>query len=84
MNKELPPELDALRPGQDFDAVLIGASAGAAHALLALVPQLRSLEMAYIVVTHPAAGTDSDLPRLFGTLTPLPVKLAEDREVVLP
>jgi two-component system chemotaxis response regulator CheB len=84
VNKELPPELDALRPGQDFDAVLIGASAGAAHALHALVPQLRSLEMAYIVVTHPAAGTDSDLPQVYGTLTPLPVKLAEDREAVLP
>lgn len=84
VNNELPPELDALRPGQDFDAVLIGASAGAAQALRSLVPQLRSREMAYVVVMHLAAGTDTDLPGVYGPLTPLPVKLAEDKEAVLP
>ncbi|MEP7311403.1 MAG: chemotaxis protein CheB [Pseudomonadota bacterium] len=84
VNKELAPDLSALRPGQDFDAVLIGASAGAAHALQGLMPQLRSREMAYIVVTHPASGSDSDLPQRFSALTPLPVKLAEEREAVLP
>ena len=77
-------DVDLLRPGRDFDAVVIGASAGAHEALQALIPHLRCRTTAFVIVVHQAAeSAEHDLAPLRG-LCPLPVKLAEDAEAVIP
>jgi two-component system chemotaxis response regulator CheB len=77
-------DVDLLRPGRDFDAVLIGASAGAQEALQALIPHLRCRTTAFIIAVHqPADAAERQVAQLQAPC-PLPVKLAEDGEAVKP
>jgi two-component system chemotaxis response regulator CheB len=77
-------DIDLLRPGRDFDAVLIGASAGALEAVQTLLPSLRCRTTAYILVMHlPAASVDEHVVQLRARC-PLPLKLAQDGEAVRP
>jgi two-component system chemotaxis response regulator CheB len=81
---EASDDIDLLRPGRDFQAVVIGASAGAFETLQALLPHLRCRTTAFIIVVHLPAAAANDCVTQFNPLTPLPVKLAEDGEVVKP
>ena len=77
-------DIDLLRPGQDIDAVVIGASAGALEALQVLIPHLRCTTTTFVIVVHlPADGGDRFVAQ-FRHLSALPLKLAEDGEAVRP
>jgi two-component system chemotaxis response regulator CheB len=77
-------DIELLRPGQDFDAVVIGASAGALEALQMLLPHLRCRSMAFVIAVHLPVGTDHGLIVQLQGLTPLRLKLAEDAEDIEP
>lgn len=77
-------DVDLLRPGRDFDAVVIGASAGAQEALQALIPHLRCRTTAFIIAVHqPADAAEREIAQLRAPC-PLPVKFAENGEAVKP
>lgn len=84
MTTDATEDIDLLRPGRDFEAVVIGASAGALETLQALVPHLRCRATAFVIVVQQPAAASADLPLRFAGLTPLPLKLAEDGETVQP
>ena len=72
-------------PDDRFLVVGIGASAGGVEALqsfFAAVPP--DPRMAFIVVTHLGAGTESALPQILARATPLPVVAAQDGVSVEP
>jgi two-component system, chemotaxis family, protein-glutamate methylesterase/glutaminase len=77
-------DVDLLRPGRDFDAVVVGASAGALEALQALMPHLRCHSTAFIIVLHQSAeSAEPEFVRL-RALCHLPLRLAVDGEPVKP
>lgn len=70
--------LASLRPGRDFDALVIGGSAGAFSALRAILPALASRELVAIVVLH-QSPQGSDLADLFAGLAGMPCITVEDK-----
>lgn len=67
------------------DAVVIGASAGAVDALLAILPALPStFSVPVIIVVHVPASRPSLLVELFTPKCALPVREAEDKLAVAP
>ncbi|NML35620.1 chemotaxis protein CheB [Chitinophaga sp. G-6-1-13] len=65
--------------------VLIGGSAGGLQAILTLLPGLSvRLDAAVIIVLHRQNSTDSVLAELLAVKTSLPVREAEEKEVLLP
>ncbi len=68
-----------------IEAVVIGASAGAVQALLEILPALPdAYPLPILIVVHVPPDRASALPDLFAARCRLPVKEAEDKEVVLP
>lgn len=66
-------------------AVAIGASAGAIHALLHILPALPDdFALPVLVVVHVPPGRRSELTALFGAKCRLPVVEGEDKEPVAP
>lgn len=75
--------LTALRPGQDFDVLIVGGSAGAFSALRAILPVLRHPQLVAIVVLHQAPN-GGDLAELFDGVAGLPCVTVEDKLVAAP
>jgi two-component system chemotaxis response regulator CheB len=74
-----------LLPQRNFEAVVIGASAGGVEALTVLLPALRGATRASIfVVLHLPRTRPSLLVDVFGARCALPVREAEDKEPVEP
>ncbi|MEE4452743.1 chemotaxis protein CheB [Novosphingobium resinovorum] len=66
-------------------AVAIGASAGAIHALLRILPALPSgFTLPVLVVVHIPPGRRSELAALFAGKCRVPVREAEDKEPIVP
>jgi two-component system, chemotaxis family, protein-glutamate methylesterase/glutaminase len=66
-----------------FDLIVVGGSAGALDALLAIVPSLPAgFPVPVAVVLHVPPGEPSLLPQVLGPKCALPVKEAEDKEPV--
>ncbi len=84
MRDEVSDDIDLLRPGRDFDAVVIGASAGALETLQALVPHLRCHSTAFILVVHLSAAASAEYPAQFTGLAHLPLRMARHGETVQP
>ncbi|MFC0203972.1 chemotaxis protein CheB [Novosphingobium soli] len=69
----------------DPAAVAIGASAGAIHALLEILPALpEDYGLPVLIVVHVPPGRRNELARLFSAKCQLPVHEAEDKEPILP
>lgn len=70
--------LAALIPGRDFDALVIGGSAGAFSALQIILPALDCPSLVAVVVLHqsPQGG---DLAELFAGLAAMPCVTVEDK-----
>lgn len=67
------------------DVVVVGASAGGLAALIELVRGLpRDLAAAVFVVVHTSPDNPTIMPQILQRLGTLPVKLAEDREAIVP
>ncbi|NLR65499.1 chemotaxis protein CheB [Chitinophaga varians] len=65
--------------------VLIGGSAGGLQAILTLLPGLSArLNAAVIIVLHRQSSSDSVLAELLAVKTSLPVREAEEKELLLP
>ena len=70
---------------QVIEAVVIGASAGGVHALLALLTDLpRSFGLPIIVVLHLPEDRDSQLAEIFQYRLPIAVRQAGDKESIAP
>lgn len=70
---------------QAIEAVVIGASAGGVHALLALLADLpRSFRLPVIVVLHLPEDRDSQLAEIFQYRLPIAVRQAADKESIAP
>ena len=67
-----------LRPGRDFDVLVIGGSAGAFAVLRAILPSLRAPELQTIVVLHQSPN-GADLATLFDGVAGLPCVTVEDK-----
>jgi two-component system chemotaxis response regulator CheB len=68
-----------------FEAVVIAASTGGPQALATLLPGLPAdLPVPVLIAQHIADGFAGDMAQWLDTLTPLPVCLARDREIVAP
>ena len=68
-----------------IEAVVIGASAGGVHALLALLTDLpRSFGLPIIVVLHLPEDRDSQLAEIFQYRLPIAVRQAGDKESIAP
>ena len=68
-----------------IEAVVIGASAGGVHALLALLTDLpRSFGLPVIVVLHLPEDRDSQLAEIFQYRLPIAVRQAADKESIAP
>lgn len=71
--------------GRPFQAVAIGASAGAVQALLAILPALPAgYPVPVLIVVHVPPDRGNALVSLFAGHCALPVKEAEDKEKALP
>jgi len=72
-------------PGDRFLVVGIGASAGGVEALQAFFePMPADPGMAFIVVTHIAAGQESALPEILARSTLLPIEPIQDGAAIKP
>lgn len=70
---------------QLIEAVVIGASAGGVHALMALLADLpRSFRLPLIAVIHLPEGRDSQLAEIFQYRLPIAVREAADKESIAP
>ena len=70
---------------QAIEAIVIGASAGGVHALLALLTDLpRSFGLPVIVVLHLPEDRDSQLAEIFQYRLPIAVRQAADKESIAP
>lgn len=68
-----------------IEAVVIGASAGGVHALLALLSDLPgSFRLPLIVVLHLPEGRNSQLAEIFRPRLPIAVREAADKESIAP
>ncbi|MET0288304.1 MAG: chemotaxis protein CheB [Pseudoxanthomonas sp.] len=76
---------DATAPFRDFDAVVIGASAGGVHALQVLLSSLdASLPVPVLIVLHVPRDRPSRLASLLDGLCALPVTEAIDKQPLRP
>ena len=70
---------------QRIEAVVMGASAGGLHALLAVLKDLPAgFRLPVIVVLHLPEGRDSQLAEIFQYRLPIPVREAADKEAIAP
>ena len=70
---------------ENFDAVLIGGSAGALEVLHDVLPGLSArLAATVVVLVHQPPDADGVLAEVLAGFTALPVKTAEDKEVLQP
>jgi len=70
---------------RDIDAVAIGASAGGVEVLSVLLSSLpASCRASFFIVMHIPRERPSRLPEVFGARCVLPVREAEDKELVQP
>jgi two-component system, chemotaxis family, protein-glutamate methylesterase/glutaminase len=84
----MTPAADALRAslrGRRFEAVVIGGSAGAVDALVALLPALPAgFALPVFCILHLPGGRESRLAELFDERLPMPVREAADKEEIVP
>jgi two-component system chemotaxis response regulator CheB len=70
-----------LRTPEAFHIIVVGASAGAVEALLAILPKLPAdYPLPLALVVHVPPGRESLLPELLGSRCAIQVKEAEDKE----
>ncbi len=68
-----------------FQAVVIGASAGAVEALLQILPELpKDYPLALLIVVHLPPDTESSLASLLASRCRIEIKEAEDKEPIRP
>lgn len=71
--------------GTAYDAIVVGGSSGAVEALTALLPALpATLRAAMVVVLHLPRDRPSLLADIFRKRCPLPLKEAQDKDVLEP
>lgn len=76
--------MEQLLQGREFDAVVIGASAGGVNALLHILPGLPAgYRLALIVVLHVMPGRQSQLAEVFQQRLALRVREAGDKDEVV-
>jgi len=84
----MTPSADALRAslrGRRFEAIVIGGSAGAVDALVALLPALPAgFALPVFCILHLPGGRESRLAELFDERLPMPVREAADKEEIVP
>ncbi|UQA62744.1 chemotaxis protein CheB [Polyangium aurulentum] len=69
--------------GQSYDIIVVGGSAGALDALVAMVPHLPgSLRAAIVVVVHMGSTAESNLATILARNGPLPASHANDGEAI--
>jgi len=79
------PSLDMALQGRQFEAVVIGASAGGVNALMQVLPALpRGYRLPIVVVLHVRSGRQNQLVDVFQQRVQLPVREAGDKEDVIP
>lgn len=80
----MPHQADHLRVNQSLYVVAIGASAGGLEAMLTMFPHLvATRRIVYLIAQHMASDGHSDLlVRLLNRVSPLPVVLAEDGDML--
>ena len=79
------PSLDMALQGRQFEAVVIGASAGGVNALMQVLPALpRGYRLPIVVVLHVRSGRQNQLVEVFQQRVQLPVREAGDKEDVIP
>ncbi|WP_426340372.1 chemotaxis protein CheB [Pseudoduganella sp. S-14] len=79
------PSLDVALQGRQFEAVVIGASAGGVNALMQVLPALpRGYRLPIVVVLHVRSGRQNQLVDVFQQRVQLPVREAGDKEDVIP
>jgi two-component system chemotaxis response regulator CheB len=68
-----------------IETVVIGGSAGSLEVLFKLLPLLKaSLSVSILIVLHRRSSGDSSLSELLNSKTVLPLREAEDKDVILP
>ena len=70
--------LTGLLPGRDFDALVIGGSAGAFTALRVILPALACPQLVAVVVLH-QSPQGNDLGEIFAGVSALPCVTVEDK-----
>lgn len=74
-----------MHTGTAYDAIVVGGSSGAVEALTALLPALpASLQAALVIVLHLPRDRPSLLADIFRKRCPLPLKEAQDKELLVP
>jgi two-component system, chemotaxis family, protein-glutamate methylesterase/glutaminase len=82
---ETVPSLEMAVQGRQFEAVVIGASAGGVNALMQVLPALpRGYRLPIVVVIHVRSGRQNQLVEVFQQRVQLPVREAGDKEDVIP
>lgn len=82
---EVPATLAALLQGRQFEAAVIGASAGGVAALLEVLPGLPpEVPVPVVVVVHMLRGRASQLAELFASRLAVPVREVADKDEVAP
>jgi two-component system chemotaxis response regulator CheB len=72
-----------LRPGRDFDVLVVGGSAGAFAALRTILPSLASPQLVAVIVLHQAPH-GGDLAASFRDVAALPCLTTEDKTPATP
>ncbi len=68
---------------KEYEAIVIGVSAGGLAALTAILPKLSGqLDLPILIVQHVSPGSDDFLATHFNKICPLSVKEAEDNEPI--
>jgi two-component system, chemotaxis family, protein-glutamate methylesterase/glutaminase len=81
----LEAHLAQLLQGRQFEAAVIGASAGAVAALMEILPGLPpGVPVPAVVVVHMLRGRSSQLAELFASRLAVPVREAADKDDVAP
>ena len=82
---ETVASLEMAVQGRQFEAVVIGASAGGVNALMQVLPALpRGYRLPIVVVLHVRSGRQNQLVDVFQQRVQLPVREAGDKEDVIP
>lgn len=68
----------------EYDLLVIGGSAGSLSVIISILEQLLTARYAVVIVLHRRGSADSLLAGLLASRTAMPVKEAEEKELIMP